>query len=435
MNKYVLHTFGCKVNVYDSGLLQKRLAQSSWEEDPTPVSSSTEKARSSVPARVHILNTCAVTAEASKEALKLSRRIKSREPFSKVVVTGCAAQVDTEMFEQVPSVDLVIANSHKASLPFLIEQSLRDPSGAKVFKSKIFEKQDLEPGGGIEKLHTRSFLKIQDGCDSFCSFCIIPYARGRSRSLSVADLVQRAQELEAQGVAEVVLTGVHIGDYVDPSTGFRLEDCVQQLLKRTQKLSFRLTSLEPIELNERLFQCFENPRLQPHFHMSIQSAESRVLSAMKRKYGEAEVRWALEEIARRLPHAFVGLDVIAGFPTETEEEFETVYRVLSETPWTKLHVFPYSERKGTKALTLPPVALSVRQARARRLRELSQQRWLERARAQIGSTKTALVLSGGTRALSSDYWNLQLPSPREVGTWIHAQVQSVSFESESLVAQ
>ncbi len=418
MSTYQIHTFGCKVNTYDSGLLQKRLEAEGFHPE----------------ALVHVLNTCAVTSEASKEAVRLSRRIKAKQPFAKVVVTGCAAQVDTELFENIPSVDLVIANSHKGSLPFLIQEHLRNPAHGKVFKSRIFAKTDLEPGGGVELSHTRSFLKIQDGCDSFCSFCIIPYARGRSRSLAIADLVQRCQQLEDEGVREVVLTGVHIGDYQDPSTGLRLEDLVQALLKRTRELRFRLTSLEPIEINKRILELYQSPRMQPHFHLSLQSCESRVLGAMKRKYGEKEVRWALEEVHRSHPHAYVGLDVIAGFPSETDEEFETTYRVLSETPWTRMHVFPYSERKGTKALTLEPVPQNVRVARARRLRELSASRWKTRADSQVGALKTALVLADGNRGLSTDYWNLQLSETVPRGNWVQVRVLAVVDGQESLRA-
>ena len=182
--QFQYHTFGCKVNSYDTGLLQQRVAQHGFEN----VSALT----------VHVLNTCAVTAEATKEAVKLSRRLKSKDPFCQVVVTGCAAQVDTEQFADMPAVDLVVANSHKDQIATLIDRKLKGLLTDKVFKSNIFRVEDLGAGGGVQN-STRSFLKIQDGCNSFCSFCIIPFARGKSRSLPVSGLVRRVNELQNQG--------------------------------------------------------------------------------------------------------------------------------------------------------------------------------------------------------------------------------------------
>ena len=213
MSPYQIHTFGCKVNTYDSGLIQKNLLQN-------PV-----QLRAGV--KVHVLNTCAVTAEATKEATKLIRRIKAKEPFATIVVTGCAAQVDTDFFSNLPGADLIVANSHKGLLPEIIDQFFKGEIKDKVFKSNIFRKEDLEMGGGEEASHTRSFLKIQDGCNSFCTYCIIPYARGKSRSISIQDLTERIQGLSAQGIQEVVLTGVHIGDYED--NGKVLEDLIEAL--------------------------------------------------------------------------------------------------------------------------------------------------------------------------------------------------------------
>ena len=418
--KYQIHTFGCKVNTYDSGLLQKNLERSGF--------SSVDKEP-----QVHVLNTCAVTAEATKEAVRLIRKIKSQSPFSTVVVTGCAAQVDTGSFENLPGADLVVANSHKGLLPFLLDQHFKGELKEKVFKSNIFHKEDLEAGGGLEESHSRAFLKIQDGCNSFCSFCIIPYARGKSRSIPIDDLVRRVSELHAQGFEEVVLTGVHVGDYEDNSRSARrgFEDLLEALLLHTKVPRFRLTSLEPIEVSDRLLDLYQNSRLCPHFHMSIQSADSSVLKEMKRKYGQAEVRSSLEKIALKIPNAFVGMDVIAGFPTETEEQFEETYRCLSEVPWTRLHVFPYSERKGTRAATLPQIQVHVRKERARRLRELSLHRYQSEALRQVGGVKKVLRLQGGKvpQSLSRDYWTVLLDesSPTETKTEFDVRITGVEF--------
>ena len=175
------------------------------------------------------------------------------------------------------------------------------------------------------------FSKIQDGCNSFCTFCVIPFARGKSRSLTVDQLVERVDYLYSEGVREVVLTGVHIGDYEDGSA--RIEDLVENLLNRTQIQRFRLSSLEPIELSDRLLELYTEDRMCSHFHMSIQSANTKVLKDMKRKYGAPEVRDNFERIFAKLPDAFVGMDIIAGFPGETQSEFEQTYNLLAETPW------------------------------------------------------------------------------------------------------
>jgi threonylcarbamoyladenosine tRNA methylthiotransferase MtaB len=401
--EFVVHTFGCKVNTYDTGLIQKNLIENGFK--------GTSEKKGSAP--IHVLNTCAVTAEATQQAVRLIRKIKSKQPMATVVVTGCAAQVDTGSFENLIGADLVVANSHKGMLPQIIDQYYKQESKQKVFKSNIFKKEDLESGGGEELSHTRSFLKIQDGCNSFCTFCIIPYARGKSRSIPISQLVNKINELEKSGIKEVVLTGVHIGDYEDSTLDQlkKIEDLVEAVLAKTKIPRFRLSSLEPIELSERLLSLFENDRLCPHFHMSIQSADTEVLAQMKRKYTEFDVRKSLTAINEKVKNAYVGLDVIAGFPSETDEQFENTYKVLSETAWTRLHVFPYSERPGTRAAVLEQLPMSKRKERAQRLRALSLHRLQSEAMKQVGTLKQALVLNKlnmNNQAVSRDYWNIKL---------------------------
>ncbi|MFN7729198.1 MAG: tRNA (N(6)-L-threonylcarbamoyladenosine(37)-C(2))-methylthiotransferase MtaB [Bdellovibrio sp.] len=397
--KFQVHTFGCKVNTYDTGLLQKNLIRSGLKLDSNDP-------------KIHVLNTCAVTAEATKEAVRTIRKIKAQSPLSLIVVTGCAAQVDTGAFENLPGADLVIANSHKGLLPFYVDQYFKGQLKERVFKSNIFRKDDLEEGGGLEESHTRAFVKIQDGCNSFCSYCIIPYARGKSRSIPVMDLVRRVNEISAQGFEEVVLTGVHIGDYEDPSQpgGARLEDLLEALLKMTKVPRYRLTSLEPVEVTPRLLDLYQDPRMCAHLHMSIQSANTEVLAGMKRNYTQKEVIESLNNIEKKIPGAFVGMDVITGFPTETDAQFEDTYKTLAETPWTRLHVFPYSERKGTKAALMPQIYPHVRKERAQRLRELSLHRYQSEALKQVGREKWALGLrdSKTPQGVTRDYWTVLL---------------------------
>lgn len=394
-----IHTFGCKVNSYDSGLIEKNMIQNN------PKSADALKHQG----RVHVLNTCAVTSEATQQAVRLIRKLRNQEPDSTIVVTGCAAQVDTNSFKDLPGADLVIANSHKGLLPQILDQYYKGEVQDKVFKSNIFRKEDLEMGGGEDLYHTRSFLKIQDGCNSFCTFCIIPYARGKSRSIPIGHLIERIKELESQRVQEVVLTGVHIGDYEDVEANSKrnLDDLVEEVLKHTSIPRIRLSSLEPIEISEKLLSLYSNSRLCPHFHMSIQSADTEVLKNMKRHYDEDLVLKALKLITNKIENVFIGMDVIAGFPTETDEQFANTYKHLSEAPWTRLHVFPYSERQGTRAATLEQVPHAKRKERAARLRELSLHRQQSEALKQVGKVRPTLILqkaSRGADGLTDNYW-------------------------------
>lgn len=415
--KFDVQTFGCKVNTYDTGLLQQRLMRAGFQMD------------ADLP-EVRILNTCAVTAEATKEAIRTVKKIKRDHPSAVVVVTGCAAQVDTEHFTNLQEADLIVANSHKGQLEELIEQHLRGELSERVFRSNIFKKEDLEAGGGEEVSHTRSFLKIQDGCNSFCTFCIIPFARGKSRSVSIDELVKRVNELHNQGVREVVLTGVHIGDYIDESSKgeYRLEDLIETLLRSTEMPRFRLSSLEPPELTPRLVELYQNQRHQnqrlcPHFHMSIQSAQTRVLKDMKRQYDAVAVERALMTIAEKIPGSFVGMDVIAGFPGETDEEFDETYDRLASLPWSRIHVFPYSPRPGTFANRIElQHRREVIMARAQRLRDLSSERYQQQALEQVGKIKRALTLRSGQKALTDDYWTVELLQPQLSGQELQVKV-------------
>lgn len=398
--KIKIHTFGCKVNTYDSGLLQDSLEGVSFSKVSF--------------AEVHILNTCAVTQVATMSALKSIRKIKKANPEACVVVTGCGAQVDTEQFQDLKEADLIVANSHKHQMPDILKEYFQGTLSKRVLKSNIFQKMDLGEGGGEEKFHTRSFLKIQDGCNSFCTFCVIPFARGKSHSLSVESIVKKVIELEEKDFKEIVITGIHIGDYEAHYKGklYKVEDLVEEILLQTKISRIRISSLEPVELSDRLLNLYKTEkRLCPHFHMSMQSANTKILKSMKRSYTQKEVLSSLDKINKFVPGAFVGMDFIVGFPGETEEDFLDTYQSLKNSPWTRLHVFPYSKRSGTYATRLAdPVDASSIQARAKRLRELSLLRYTDEALKQIGLIKKVLPLQKGDRFIATDYWHIQLNS-------------------------
>jgi threonylcarbamoyladenosine tRNA methylthiotransferase MtaB len=410
--QFTVHTYGCKVNTYDTGLLQKRmLARGHDLVDAKLMSETAQFGLGPRTPRVHILNTCAVTGEATKDAAKAVRRLKAKDPFSTVVITGCGAQVDGETFDKLAGADLVVANSHKGDLENILDRHFRGELETHVFRSNIFRKDDLEAGGGNEREHTRSFLKIQDGCNSFCTYCVIPFARGKSRSIPVSDLVQRISEMQAQGTREVVLTGVHIGDYEDGD--LLLHDLVRAVLEKTTIERIRLSSLEPVELTDQLLALYHlSDRLCRHFHMSIQSANTKVLSLMKRRYTAEDVESALLRIAKSVPGAFVGMDVIVGFPGEGEQEFADTYERLERLPWTRIHVFPYSERPGTKAASYSDVVPRTERAlRSQRLRDLSAVRMNELGKRQIDSRKQVLLLQSPGKSsdgLSRDYWPVRI---------------------------
>ncbi len=429
--RYSVKTFGCKVNTYDSALIQKQLNKQGWKEQSSSFDDSSSQLVKSP--MVHVVNTCAVTDEAVRSAKYWIRRYKRKNPHVRILVTGCAAQVETEGLAHLKEVDWVVANSHKSELANIANDTKKGLSSqsqlhtsqekslpARVFKSSIFKKSDLGVGGGVESSHTRLFLKIQDGCDSFCTFCVIPFARGKSRSLSPTVLVNSILSAYEQGVREVVLTGVHIGDYRWSEKGSNpigLCDLVKILLQKTQMPRFRLSSLEPLELTDRLLDlCQSNSRICPHFHLSIQSAHSDVLKNMKRKYTAKDVEKCLMQIYQKLPKAFVGMDIIAGFPSETQEQFEGSYSLLKNHPWTSLHVFPYSPRQFTYAMRFysdkqKPKIIQ----RSTLLRHLSDSRLSEEKSRQIGKVHKVLPLVSSRSSsipsyglgISRCYWTIQ----------------------------
>ena len=403
---YKIHTFGCKVNTYDTSLLEGQFKDSYFSPSQDP--------------DVHIFNTCAVTHEAIKKAQKQIRKIKLKNPDVKVVVTGCGAQVDTDQFSHFNKVDLVVANSHKGKLKEHLSSLMEGRMPQRVLKSNIFKKTDMEFGGGLVSGRTRAFLKIQDGCNSFCTYCVIPFARGKSRSLSVDMLCEKIRQFHSEGIQEVALTGVHIGDYrYQDSYGkiFLLEHLLQTILERTSIPRIRLTSLEPLELTDHLMELYKDPRMCPHFHMSIQSASANTLNRMRRKYTDTDVQKALLMIEKKVPQAFVGMDVIVGFTGESKEDFHKTYTNLKNLPWHFIHVFPYSQRPGTRASKwADDVSFTDKKMRSQELRDLSQKRYLEQALKQVGSQKKVLALKeqkgfqklSFQKLLSRDYWKCVL---------------------------
>jgi threonylcarbamoyladenosine tRNA methylthiotransferase MtaB len=385
--QYIVKTLGCKANLYDSQLIEAELRRRGW----SPASTDSE-------ADLCIINSCTVTDEADRQSRRAAARLSRTNPRAQVVITGCAAEIDPERLARSKGISYVIGNRDKHLLVDLVLKSAQNGYSAMSFdqgrvlgQAEGYEEMisrhpmDLEwptpkPNLNRGSERTRAFLKVQDGCNSFCTYCIIPYGRGPSRSLKISEVIEQIRQLVIQGVREVVITGINIGDYgADWGDIPGIEVLLEAILAETKLERLRVSSLDPTEITPRLIKLTnQEPRLCPHFHVSLQSPHSRILRLMKRKYSFNQVKECLQciaEIPAPVGGVFVGMDVITGFPGETEEEFHWSLETLRDLSWSRLHVFPYSERNGTPATRLKGQVLPKERARrAQALRELSLQR-------------------------------------------------------------
>lgn len=386
---YAINTMGCKANLTDSQALETRLQALGGR--PAPEAE----------AQLFVLNTCTVTDQADKEARQVLR--KASAPLT--IATGCLAQVDPDQLLSAPSASKslkVVRNSAKGEMEELVEEWLSGMvteqrealHGDRVaWHEKILPNRETKPEAESQP-RTRAFYKVQDGCNAFCSYCVIPLARGRSRSLPADQIVRELNALVESGMQEIVLTAIHAADYDD--AGLDFTGLVERVLRETKVQRLRLTSLDPAEIPDRLIDLMASEaRLCPHFHVSLQSASSRVLEGMKRGYRAEQVEERLLAIAERVPHAYVGMDLIAGFPGESEADFEEGFQRLERLPWTRAHVFPFSVRRNTAAARLVDAGHAVPEAtihaRAARLRELSARKMNASLAAKVGSLQEVLV--------------------------------------------
>jgi threonylcarbamoyladenosine tRNA methylthiotransferase MtaB len=344
-----IFTFGCRLNTYESEVIRGHTAQL---------------------ADTVVINTCAVTAEAERQARQAIRRAHRDRPEARIVVTGCAAQIAPESWAALPGVTRVLGNTEK-----LLAESWCEGSDAGV--SDIFAASDTAPQLVTEFAgRARAFVQVQQGCDHRCTFCVIPYGRGASRSVPVGAVVAQVRTLVAAGYQEIVLTGVDITSYGPDLPGRpTLGQMVRRLLALVPELKrLRLSSLDPAALDEDLFRLVETEaRLMPHVHLSLQAGSDLILKRMKRRHSTAQAAAAIERLRRLRPGVALGADLIAGFPTETEALFRETLDFLRGQSLPYLHVFPYSERPGTPAARMPAVPVAERRARAARLRELGAQ--------------------------------------------------------------
>lgn len=359
------HTLGCKLNFSETSAIGRMMEQEGF------VKTSFDEQ-----ADVYVINTCSVTDNADKECRQLVRRIQRRAPESMVVITGCYAQLKPKEIAQIPGVDLVLGAAEK----FNIAQHLREltkSQEAKICSCDIDEVSGFHSSWSVSD-RTRTFLKVQDGCDYNCSFCTIPMARGKSRSDSIENVRRNAEQLAAAGVKEIVLTGVNLGDFgKGPEGNKKHEENFYDLVRVLDEVDgierYRISSIEPNLLTNDIIRFVAgSKRFMPHFHIPLQSGSNPVLALMRRRYKRELYADRVQLIRELMPHAGIGVDVIVGFPSETDEQFKETFEFLHSLEVSYLHVFTYSERDNTNALQIQPVVpISTRQERNKTLRNLS----------------------------------------------------------------
>lgn len=390
-----LATLGCKTNQFESAALEEQLGAAGWTIVPFDAG-----------AELVIVNTCTVTAATDSQSRNLIRRARRLNPDCRVVVTGCYAQIDPATLRALPGVALVLGNAEKQDLLRL----LGEEGGENVHVSDL-----REAGGSVPTLtsfaeRSRAFVQIQNGCNAFCSYCIIPFARGPSRSVAPELVLEQVQQLVAAGYPEVVLTGIHIGGYgLDLVPPANLTTLVKTILSDSPVHRLRLGSIEPTEIPEELIELLAtSPALCPHLHIPLQAGDDAVLTRMNRHYDTTFFRALIKRLVARIPDLAIGLDLIAGFPGESAAEFANTLALIEALPVTHLHIFPYSKRPGTPAaLMAAQVAPEVIKERAAQLRTLGGAKLDAFTRRFIGRELEVVVEGGGKggvlRGISRNY--------------------------------
>ena len=375
MSRAEVVNFGCRLNTLESEVIRNH-ADAAGMEDTV------------------IINTCAVTREAERQARQTIRKLRRKNPDAKIIVTGCAAQLDPDKFALMPEVDRVLGNEEKLNPLSYIDGRNETVAVADIMTVTETAGHLLD---GLES-RTRAFVQIQQGCDHRCTFCIIPFARGPNRSVPVANLIGHVQNLVANGYQEVVLTGVDICSYgADLSEQPRLGELVQKILHDVPELArLRLSTLDPAAIDDTLFTVLaDEPRLMPHLHLSLQAADDMVLKRMKRRHSRQQAIDVCTRARQARPDVVFGADLIAGFPTESDAMFDNTLAAVEDMGLTYMHVFPYSERPGTPASSMPSVPEVLRKERATILRRAGETARTAYFQSRIGNTVDVLIEKDG----------------------------------------
>ncbi|WDR01740.1 tRNA (N(6)-L-threonylcarbamoyladenosine(37)-C(2))-methylthiotransferase MtaB [Devosia algicola] len=373
-------TFGCRLNAYEGEVMKLEAAKAGLE-------------------NAIIINTCAVTAEAVRQAKQAVRKAKRDNPERRIIVTGCAAQTEARTFGDMAEVDLVIGNADKLEAKSYAPMVFGTPLNDKVQVNDIMSVRETA-GHLIEGMdgRARAFVQVQNGCDHRCTFCIIPFGRGPSRSVPMGLMVDQIKKLVGNGYGEVVLTGVDITSYGGDLPGTpSLGKLVQSILRHAPDLRrLRISSIDSIEADPALYEAVASDRrLMPHLHLSLQSGDDLILKRMKRRHSREDALGIVAKLRALRPDMVFGADIIAGFPTETDEMFANSLQFVSEADLTYLHVFPYSPREGTPAARMPPVAKSVARQRAAQLRALGAEQFAKLCASRVGLVESVLIERDG----------------------------------------
>jgi len=405
-------TFGCRLNAYESEVVRARAAEDGLTD-------------------AVVFNTCAVTGEAVRQARQAIRKARRERPGAKLIVTGCAAQIDPAAFAAMPEVDLVLGNAEKSA-----PGAYAANDGPRVRVNDIMSVRETA-GHLVDGLkdRARAFVEVQNGCDHRCTFCVIPFGRGNSRSAAAGEVVEQIRRLAAQGYREVVLTGVDVTSWgADLPGAPTLGQLVARILKLVPGLPrLRLSSIDAAEIDSDLMRCLaEEPRLAPYLHLSLQAGDDMILKRMKRRHSRADALKLIAEVRAVRPDTAFGADLIAGFPTETEAMFENTLSLVEEGGLSFLHVFPFSPRPGTPAARMPALPRAVVKARAARLREAGEAALVRHLGRQIGSLVEALVERPGL-ARGADFTEIAFEGEAPVGEIVSMRV--TGHDGKRAVAQ
>src|SRR5215468_7707425 len=429
MSTFYIEQFGCRATQADGAAIERQLR----DRGCSPTSSAQN-------AEFVVINTCTVTSAADAQARDAIRKIHEKNPSAKILVTGCYAQRAPEELAALPGVSFVVGNSHKPQIPNLITATqnfvpLNVITPAAIFSGDIFESLDVlvAPVLGGEGNHTRPILKIQDGCNNRCSFCVIPFVRGKSRSLPPETVLSEINRLCDSGFQEIVLSGINLGSWgrdLSPRVG--ILDLLRRILDETPLPRLRISSIEPLDVTQDLIALFASTdRIAEHFHMPLQSGSDNILATMHRWYRTEHYARRVNLIREFLPNAAIGADVIAGFPGETQADHEVTLRFIDSLLFTYLHVFSYSSRPGTKAATLDSqLPGNVIHRRAQELRALGESKSASFRESQIGRTHRVLTLNRAekfssapwTPALSSNYLQVRIPECLPANQFLDAAI-------------
>lgn len=419
-------TLGCKVNQYETNAMKQKLIEAGYEivefEEPSDV---------------YVVNTCTVTNMSDRKSRQMIRRAKEHNENAILIVTGCYAQVAKEELEQIEEIDIVLGNQEKKDILSYLEA--KEIQKQKSISDVLHEKTFAEFGPTTYTDKTRAVIKVQDGCDRFCSYCIIPYARGRIRSRSPQNVVSEIQEIAKKGIKEVVMTGIHLASYGrECNPQISLIDLLKQINEIDGIKRIRLGSLEPTLMQKEFIEeLVKLEKICDHFHLSLQSGCNEILQRMNRRYTVEEFEEGIKLIRKNFPNASLTTDIIVGFPNETEEEFKTTYEFLKKVNFYKMHIFKYSPRKGTKAANMPnQIEGKIKEERSKKLIELSNQNQENQNRVDIGKEVEVLFEEQEGEYIKGHTSNYRMVYVKSKDTTLENTIQKVMIidtQKENLV--